>query len=114
MVITYYDFRNDRNMGELTDHWAVYCEPSKNDCLLPSSYTEVRLTNRSFDILLAPIAIGHFLGDYMGLVRSGNAVHAVFGIADGLNQTSLFTRKITSALAGTWSPRCSREGPAGR
>ena len=94
VVITYYDFRNDRNMGELTDYWAVYCEPSKNDCLFPSSYTEVRLTNRPFDILLAPIAIGHFLGDYMGLVRSGNAVHAVFGIADGLNQTSLFTRKI--------------------
>jgi hypothetical protein len=94
VVITYYDFRNDRNMGELTDHWVIHCEPSRRDCLSPSNYTEVRLTNQPFNLLLAPDAGGRFLGDYMGLVRSGNAVHAVFGIADGLNRTSLFTRKI--------------------
>jgi hypothetical protein len=31
----------------------------------------------------------------MGLVRSGEAVHPVFGLVDGLNRTSLFTRRIT-------------------
>ena len=31
----------------------------------------------------------------MGLIRAGNAVVPVFGVADGKNQTSLYTRRIT-------------------
>ena len=46
-------------------------------------------------MLDAPEAGGHFVGDYMGLVRSGGAVIPVFGIADGKNRTNLFTRRIT-------------------
>ena len=42
---------------------------------------EPRLTNRSFDMLNAPIARGHFLGDYMGLVAANNVVHPLFGEA---------------------------------
>ncbi len=96
LVTTYYDFRNDGPNGELTDYWAAFCDPGKASCLNPDSWGgEVRLTNRSFDMLDAPDAGGHFLGDYMGLVRSGGAVIPVFGIADGKNRTSLYTRRIT-------------------
>ena len=54
----------------------------------------LRLTRRSFDMLDAPIAVGHFLGDYMGLVTAGRVVHPVFGIATGLDRTTEFTRRI--------------------
>ena len=53
----------------------------------------LRLTRRSFDMLDAP-AVGHFLGDYMGLVTAGRVVHPVFGIATGLDRTTEFTRRI--------------------
>jgi hypothetical protein len=94
VVITYYDFRNDDATGELTDHWAIFCNPKHSDCTDPGKYQELRLTDHSFDLLDAPIARGHFLGDYFGLVRAGDAVHGVFGIADSTNMTSLYDRKI--------------------
>ena len=53
-----------------------------------------RLTTRSFDILQAPQAGGYFLGDYIGLVASGDTVHPAFGIVDGVERTSVFTRPI--------------------
>jgi hypothetical protein len=96
LVATYYDFRNDRDRGELADYWAVSCDPSARDCRQSSSWGgELRLTDRSFDFLDAPVARGHFLGDYVGLDRAGDAVVAVFGVATGPNLTDLFARKIT-------------------
>ena len=33
LVVTYYDFRNDRTTGgEATDYWAVFCDPGKSNC----------------------------------------------------------------------------------
>jgi hypothetical protein len=99
LVVTYYDFRNDDASAELTDHWAVFCDPDRRDCARAASWGEERrLTRRSFDMLLAPVALGHFLGDYMGLARAGGTVHPVFGVATGPNLTDLFTRRI--ALRG--------------
>jgi hypothetical protein len=96
LVVTYYDFRKDRSQGELTDYWAVFCEPRRENCRKAYSWgNERRLTDRSFDMLDAPIAGGHFLGDYMGLERAGEAVFPVFGIATESNITDLFTRRIT-------------------
>jgi hypothetical protein len=99
LVATYYDFRNDRGVGsedELTDHWAVFCDPGQADCRRQANWDrELRLTNRSFDTLDAPVARGHFLGDYMGLARAGDAVYPAFGIATGPNRADLFTRRIT-------------------
>jgi hypothetical protein len=46
-------------------------------------------------MLDAPVAGGHFLGDYMGLARAGEAVFPVFGIATRANRTDLFMRRIT-------------------
>jgi hypothetical protein len=95
LVVTYYDFRNDDAPAELTDHWAVFCDPGRRDCAQAASWGEERrLTRRSFDMLLAPVAGGHFLGDYMGLAQAGGAVHPVFGIATGPDLTDLFTRRI--------------------
>jgi hypothetical protein len=95
VTVTYYDFRNDDTTGELTDHWAVFCSPATEDCDVRASWgDEVRLTDTSFDILDAPIARGHFLGDYMGLATSGNDELPVFGIPDGPDETSIFIRRI--------------------
>jgi hypothetical protein len=96
LVVTYYDFRNDNDEGELTDYWAVFCDPGEADCRKAAGWgDERRLTARPFDMLDAPVAGGHFLGDYMGLERAGDAVYPVFGVATGPNRTDLFTRKIT-------------------
>ena len=101
LVVTYYDFRNDRDNGrEATDFWAVFCDSRATNCRQPASWgLERRLTNQSFDMLDAPIARGHFLGDYMGLTRAGNAVIPVFGIATAPDRTALFTRRINFGAA---------------
>ena len=96
LVVTYYDFRFDRDDGrEATDYWAVFCDPVRENCRQPASWgDEVRLTNRSFNMLDAPIAGGYFLGDYMGLVAANNVVHPVFGEAVQPDVTNLYTRRV--------------------
>lgn len=93
VVVTYYDFRRDgRGPGETTDHWAVYCE---ENCNRRTSWAnEQRLTTFPFDMLDAPVAGGHFLGDYVGLVAGGRRVYPVFGVATRDDVTNLYTRPI--------------------
>ena len=99
VVVTHYDFRNgsSASSAELTDYWAVFCKPaSPADCASRSSWgSELRLTDASFDLLNAPVARGHFLGDYMGLATNGQIVTSVFGIATAPNRTNLVARTIT-------------------
>lgn len=102
LAVTYYDFRNDTDVPgeELTDYFVVFCRPSaKVSCADPASWgDELQLTTGSiisFNILDAPNAAGHFLGDYMGLVASGLNVWPVFGAVTGHNLTADFTSKIT-------------------
>ena len=91
--MTYYDFRLDGASGELADYWAVSCS---SNCASTASWgNEQRLTAKSFDMLQAPVARGHFLGDYMGLATAGNDAIPVFGIATGSNLTDLVTRRIS-------------------
>ncbi len=95
LAVTYYDFRRDNNSGELTDQFALFCNPATSNCGIAASWgRERRLTTSSFDILDAPVAGGHFLGDYMGLESVSRVFHPAFGIADGADETSLFTRRI--------------------
>ena len=101
VVATYYDFRNDTNTPtgfEATDYFAVICNTSTSDCSNAANWgDEQRLTTASFNILDAPVARGHFLGDYMGLAASGpTTVVPVFGIATAPNMTAEFTRVISS------------------
>ena len=97
LVVTYYDFRFDRSNGrEATDYWALFCQPREGSCARRDNWgNEKRLTGASFDMLDAPIAGGHFLGDYMGLAALGREIAPVFGIAESDDRTSLFTRKLT-------------------
>lgn len=89
VYVTYYDFRNDTASGEMTDYWAISC---KGNCSLPTNWgNEKRLTSESFDMLNAPIARGHFLGDYMGLARQGTVMRAVFGIATTFRHNEIVT-----------------------
>ncbi|NPT59909.1 sialidase family protein [Paraburkholderia elongata] len=97
VVVTYYDFRNDTNTpagGEGTDYFAVFCTTG---CTSPGNWgNEQRLTTASFNILNAPVARGHFLGDYMGLAASGlKTVYPLFGIATAPNVTAEYTRQIS-------------------
>ncbi len=96
VVVTYYDFRNDTNDGrELTDYWAISCDIAAGaNCRAVSGWGgEQRLTLSSFDMLDAPVARGHFLGDYQGLVKAGSSVKAVFGkaVSDNVNDMFLST-----------------------
>jgi hypothetical protein len=99
IVVTYYDFRNDTDAGgvEGTDYFAIICNTG-TDCTNAANWgSEQRLTTSSFNILDAPIARGHFLGDYMGLAASGpNSVVTLFGVATGSNTVAEFTRVIST------------------
>jgi hypothetical protein len=101
IVVTYYDFRNDTNTPagfEGTDYFALFCTASTPAaCTDPANWgREKQLTTASFNILDAPVARGHFLGDYMGLAASGSTtVYPVFGIATSPNVTDEFTRQIS-------------------
>src|SRR5262249_37351854 len=95
LTVTYYDFRNDDSTGELVDHWGEFCNPATKNCANAAGWgDEVRLTDRSFDILDAPVARGHFLGDYMGLATAGNDELPVCGIPAGWDEKSIFIRRI--------------------
>lgn len=102
-IVTYYDFRNDTNttgsLGfEATDYFVIFCDTG-TDCSKSANWrNEQRLTTSSFNILDAPVAGGHFLGDYMGLASSGlTKAYPVFGIATGKNTTADFTRSILAS-----------------
>jgi hypothetical protein len=99
VAVTYYDYRNDDLSGELADHWIILCDPGngkKGKCSKARNWgQEARLTDMSFDIRDAPDAGGLFLGDYMGQANAGTDFLPVFGIADGLGQSSIFVRRAT-------------------
>lgn len=92
--VTYYDFRNDDDSGELADYWFVSCAESCSD---PANWgNEAQLTNDSFDYLFAPFANGLFLGDYVGLASDGSDFVAFFqqSLSDD-DPASGFFRRIT-------------------
>jgi hypothetical protein len=99
VTVTYYDFRNDGDTGELVDQFAVHCHPGSEDCTDPASWAdagdEVRVTATSFDILEAPEAGGLFLGDYEGLASDGVDFLSVFVKAGSpADPSSVFFRRI--------------------
>ena len=97
VFVTHYDFRNDTNNGkESVDMWAISCNIFLGaNCRTAGGWgNEVRLTDTSFNILDAPVARGHFLGDYQGLVNAGGTVKALFGKAVGTNVNDMFMANI--------------------
>jgi hypothetical protein len=68
--VLYYDFRNNDAGDDVleTDAFLVHCdEPSSADDLCTGDWEETRVTDASFDMRVAPVAGGYFLGDYIGL-----------------------------------------------
>jgi hypothetical protein len=100
VAVTYYDFRNNTpDPGALTDYWLAYCRPSaRAPATNPANWSEVRLTNTSFDLEQAPTRFdGDFLlGDYEGLATAGNDFVAVWGMPNGTSagQESIFFRRV--------------------
>ncbi len=94
VVATYYNFQNDvsSNAREATDFWSISCNiASGANCRTAAGWSAAtRLTSASFDMLNAPVARGHFLGDYMGLVNAGGTAKSVFGKAVGDNLNDMF------------------------
>jgi probable HAF family extracellular repeat protein len=102
--VTYYDLRNNTPApGALTDYWLATCQPSATaPATDPANWSEVRLTDTSFNLEQAPsrtsFDVNYFLGDYEGLAAAGNDFVAVWGMPDGSGapQESIFFRRVMS------------------
>jgi hypothetical protein len=95
VAVSYYDFRNntaDDGATTPTDAFVVHCHAN---CANPASWgSEIRVTDSSFDSRKAPVARGFFLGDYVGLGASGNAVFPFFTMTHGTDPASIFVREV--------------------
>ncbi len=104
--VTYYDFRelSSSNSTTLpTDYWILNCLPSASDCTNPANWTEQQLAG-PFDMKLAPVARGFFVGDYeglgAGLTTAGTVFDPVFVTAvSHADPTDVFSRTATAASA---------------
>jgi hypothetical protein len=108
VAVTYYDFRNNTPApGALTDYWLAYCRPSAAvPATNPANWSEIRLTDTSFDLEQAAIRFNgaFFLGDYEGLTVAGKDFVAVWSMPDGTStgMSSIFFRRAISGNSG-WS-----------
>ena len=90
--VSYYDFRNDTDTGELADHFLIHCHGS---CGNPANWgDEVRVTDTSFDYEQAPIARELFLGDYVGLASDGTDFLSFFPQSSAADAASGFFRRV--------------------
>jgi hypothetical protein len=95
--VSYYDFRNNVTGDGVatTDHWAVHCHPSSENCASAASWDEeTRATTTSFDMRRAPFARGWFVGDYVGLNSRDDEFVSTFGSTDGNGPSSIFTNRL--------------------
>jgi hypothetical protein len=107
VAVTYYDFRNNTGGGGgLTDYWLAFTPPPATNS---STWSEVRLTNTSFNVEQAPNNPA-FLGDYEGLAAAGNDFVAVWGMPDGSatpQESVFFRRAINSPSSAIAAPSAS-------
>src|SRR5262245_1096948 len=96
--VTYYDFRNNTPAAGLpTDYWFIHAHPD-TDLTDPSNWTEeLRLTNTSFDLEQAPVALGGLnLGEYQGLATVGEDFVTFFTQPHDSDRASIFFRRIVA------------------
>jgi hypothetical protein len=120
VAVSYYDFRNNTPAaGALADYWLAYCHPTASaPATNPANWSEVRLTDSSFNLEQAPsrTSLGFpgsfFLGDYEGLAAAGKNFAAVWGMPDGsaTNQESIFFRTAASTPATSTRPTAGTNG----
>jgi hypothetical protein len=93
VAVTYYDFRfNSGGPALLTDYWLVQ-GAAGTDLTNPANWGhEERLTNTSFDMTQAMQSHGYFVGDYQGLVASGNSFGAFFSMPQGTDPGNIYFR----------------------
>ncbi len=95
VAVTYYDFRNnDPASGVPTDYWIIHCHAI---CTNPANWSETHVAG-DFNIEIAPVARGLFLGDYEGLATIGNTFVPFF-IQTNSNPVDLTNR--TDAFSTT-------------
>jgi hypothetical protein len=124
VAVSYYDFRNNTPSPSTlpTDAFVVFSHDGG-----ATFGGEVRLTNTSFDLDLAPRAGGLFLGDYVGLDHVGTTFVSFFTqTVSGFNPTDVYAslRPVVGLAGGgraTPPPPASsrpwarpRRGPTGR
>ncbi|MCB0213811.1 MAG: exo-alpha-sialidase [Anaerolineae bacterium] len=92
IAVTYYDFRNNDEGGDLeTDYFVVSCH---DKCDNADNWSESQVTSTSFDLAQAPVARGFFTGDYEGLGTEGSNFFAFFSQSHGSDPASIFFSKI--------------------
>jgi hypothetical protein len=96
VAVTYYDFRNNDGLAPLwTDYFIVHCHPGPVTCASSAHWEdEIKLTNVSFDMRLAPFARGFFTGDYEGLSSSNLDFTPFFSQPHGSDPSSVFFRRV--------------------
>jgi len=96
VAVTYYDFRNDTRTTAtaLTDYW-IRTSTDGAATWAPSE----RVTPTSFDMKKAPMARGHFVGDYEGLDHAGTTFKVFFVQTNttqiGTNPTDVYAADVT-------------------
>jgi hypothetical protein len=99
VALTHYDLRHNTADPAtlLADAWLLTTRDGV-------TWNETRISAASFDVALAPLAGGFFLGDYHGLVTAGNSILPVLVMANTTtaNRTDVYTPRfdgITGAVA---------------
>jgi hypothetical protein len=91
--VTYYDFRNDDDTGELADYFVIICVGGCSD---PANWEpDIRLNDNSIDYVQAPFANGLFLGEHVGLASDGIDFLSIFGIVDSAESATIFFSRVT-------------------
>ena len=85
--VSYFDMRaNTSNPATLlVDHWLATSRDA-------GAWTDRRITAAAFDLAMAPVARGYFLGDYMGLASNGTTFYPFYVRTnnDLANRTDVF------------------------
>jgi hypothetical protein len=96
--VSFYDFRNNTSDPDTlyTDYWAVHCHPaSTGGCSDAGDYgNEIRLTEDWFDMEMAPVARGYFVGDYEGLANAEEDFGSYFSQSEGADPASIYFRRF--------------------
>ena len=98
VAVTYYDFRfNSGGPALLTDYWLVQ-GAAGTDLTNPANWGhEERITSTSFEMTQAMQWNGYFVGDYEGLVASGNSFGAFFSMPQGTDPGNIYFRDPVAA-----------------
>jgi hypothetical protein len=93
--ITYFDMRNNTTDAATlpVDYWLA----TSRDGV---SWTDRRITSASFEMGVAPVARGLFLGDYMGLVSNGATFYPLYVRTTGdlTNRNDVFMMPMVVAI----------------